>query len=185
MRRALAIDEASFGKDHPNVARDLNNLATLLRATKRLGEAEPLMRRALAIDEASFGNDHPTVATRLNNLAVLLQDTNRLGEAEPLMRRALAIDEASFGKDHPNVARDLNNLAQLLQDTNRLGEAEPLMRRALATTFAFERTTGHTHPSRQSGEDNYALLLAAMGKPKSEIDSTIAALRREYGVGTN
>ena len=26
MRRALAIDEASYGKDHPAVARELNNL---------------------------------------------------------------------------------------------------------------------------------------------------------------
>ena len=64
MRRALAIDEASYGPDHPNVAIDLNNLAPLLQATNRLGEAEPLMRRALAIDEASYGPDHPNVATR-------------------------------------------------------------------------------------------------------------------------
>ena len=63
MRRALAIDEASFGKDHPNVAIRLNNLAQLLQDTNRLAEAEPLMRRALAIDEASFGKDHPNVAT--------------------------------------------------------------------------------------------------------------------------
>ena len=44
-RRALAIDEASYGPDHPNVARDLNNLAKLLQVTNRLGQAEPLMRR--------------------------------------------------------------------------------------------------------------------------------------------
>ena len=36
MRRALEIDEASFGRQHPAVARDLNNLAQLLKATKRL-----------------------------------------------------------------------------------------------------------------------------------------------------
>jgi tetratricopeptide (TPR) repeat protein len=54
-RRALAIDEKSFGPNHPNVARNLNNLAQLLYATNRLSEAEPLMRRALAIDEKSFG----------------------------------------------------------------------------------------------------------------------------------
>ena len=64
MRRALAIDEASFGAEHPNVAIRLNNLAQLLQATNRLAEAEPLMRRALAIDEASFGAEHPNVATR-------------------------------------------------------------------------------------------------------------------------
>ena len=126
LRRALAIDESSFGIEHPNVAILLNNLAQLLKNTNRLEEAEPLMRRALEIDESSFGVEHPNVAIRLNNLAQLLKDTNRLEEAEPLMRRALEIDESSFGVEHPNVARDLNNLAQLLQDTNRLEEAEPV-----------------------------------------------------------
>mgnify|MGYP000013366340 CR=1 FL=1 len=87
MRRALAIDETSFGQDHPEVATDLNNLAQLLQATNRLAEAEPLMHRALQIDEAAYGKDHPNVARDLNNLALLLKATNRLAEAEPLMRR--------------------------------------------------------------------------------------------------
>jgi len=156
MRRALAINEASFGADHPNVARDLNNLAVLLQATNRLGEAEPLMRRALGIEEASVGNDHPDVATALNNLAQLLRATNRLAEAEPMMRRALAIDEASVGGDHPEVAIRLNNLAQLLQETNRLAEAEPLMRRAIAID---EADLGADHPNVAIRLNNLAQLL--------------------------
>ena len=115
MRRALEIDVAAFGEQHPTVATDLCNLATLLQDTNRLGEAEPLMRRMLEIDVATFGEQHPTVATDLCNLAALLQDTNRLGEAEPLMRRALEIDVAAFGKQHPTVATDLCHLATLLQ----------------------------------------------------------------------
>ena len=160
-RRALAIDEATFGPDHRNVANACAHLAPLLQATNRLGEAEPLMRRALAIDEASLGKDHPDVAIRLNNLAQLLQATNRLGEAEPLMRRALAIDEASLGKDHPNVAIDLNNLALLLQATNRLGEAEPLMRRALAID---EASLGKDHPNVAIDLNNLAMLLQATNR---------------------
>jgi hypothetical protein len=161
-RRALAIDEKSFGQDHPDVAIDLNNLATLLKATNRLSEAEPLMRRALAIDEKSFGQDHPDVAIRLNNLAQLLQATNRLSEAEPLMRRALAIDEKSFGQDHPDVAIDLNNLAQLLKATNRLSEAEPLMSRALAI---FTKSLGEDHPRTQMAQRSFDILLEAMAGP--------------------
>ncbi|MEK7831763.1 MAG: CHAT domain-containing protein, partial [Acidobacteriota bacterium] len=57
-RRALEIDERSFGSDHPRVGVQINNLALLLKATNRLAEAEPLMRRALEIDERSFGPDH-------------------------------------------------------------------------------------------------------------------------------
>jgi tetratricopeptide (TPR) repeat protein len=157
-RRALAIDEARHGPDHPTVAIRLNNLAGLLRATNRLGEAEPLFRRALAIDETSYGPDHPKVAIRLNNLAALLQATDRLGEAEPLFRRALAIDETSYGPDHPKVATDLNNLAALLQATDRLGEAEPLFRRALEID---EASYGPDHPEVATDLNNLAGLLQA------------------------
>jgi hypothetical protein len=60
MRRALAIDEASYGNDHPNVATALNNLASLLQSNNRLAEAEPLSGRAARILLASLGMDHPT-----------------------------------------------------------------------------------------------------------------------------
>ena len=48
----------------PTVAIDLNNLALLLQATNRMGEAEPLMRRALEINEASFGERWPSRRNR-------------------------------------------------------------------------------------------------------------------------
>ncbi len=156
MRRALAIEEASLGADHPSIATVLSNLAALLHATNRQAEAEPLIRRALAIDEASFGADHPNVGIDLANLASLLQEANRLAEAEPLMRQALAIDEASFGADHPRVAFQLSNQALLLQATNRLAEAEPLMRRALAIE---EASFGADHPRVAVELNNLALLL--------------------------
>ncbi|MSR56329.1 MAG: tetratricopeptide repeat protein [Planctomycetaceae bacterium] len=180
-RRALAIDEQSYGPNHSDVARDLNNLATLLQATNRLGEAEPLMHRVVTIVEKSLGQDHPNVATALNNLAQLLQATNRLGEAEPLMRRALAIDEQSHGPDHPKVARDLINLAALLQDTNRLGEAEPLMRRALVID---EQSYGPDHPDVARALNNLAQLLQAtnrLGEAEPLMRRALAINEQSYG----
>jgi tetratricopeptide (TPR) repeat protein len=163
MRRALAIDETVFGKGHPDVARDLNNLALLLKATNRLAEAEPLMRRALAIVETSFGKDHSRTAVQLNNLAQFLNETDRPDEAEPLMRRALAIDEAVFGEDHPDVARDANNLALLLYAADRFVEAEPLMSKVLQILGASTAATGHLHPNLGSAIVNYDALLCEMG----------------------
>jgi tetratricopeptide (TPR) repeat protein len=177
-RRALAIDERSYGPDHPEVARDLNNLAGLLQATNRLGEAEPLYRRALAIDERSYGPDHPEVAITLNNLAELLRATNRLGEAEPLYRRALAIDERSYGPDHPAVARVLNNLARLLGATNRLGEAEPLARRGVQILIEFRHRTGHEHPYLRAGLTNCRDLLQALGRTPEQIEQQLHELVR-------
>jgi tetratricopeptide (TPR) repeat protein len=171
----LAIDEASYGNDHPNVAIRLNNLAGLLLATNRLAEAEPLMARVVEIFEISFGEYHPNVATALNNLAGLLKATNRLPEAEPLMHRALAIDEASYGSDHPKVATDLNNLGSLLQATNRLAEAEPLLRRMAEILIAFSQQ-GFQHPYLEAGLENYLSLLKDLGLSASEIQAKLQIL---------
>ena len=79
MRRALAIDEASYGADHPRVAIDLNNLAQLLQDTHRLAEAEPLMRRAVEILLGFFvstGHHHPNEALCISNYRILLEAMN-------------------------------------------------------------------------------------------------------------
>ena len=163
MRTVLENDEQTFGPNHPEVARYLNNLAQLLKVTNRLKEAEPLMKRALDIDEQNFGPNHPDVAIDLNNLGLLLKATNRLKEAEPLLRRALDIDEQNFGANHPNVARDLNNLAQLLQATNRWKEAQPLMKRVLKID---EQSFGSNHPEVAKDLNNLAQLLNATNRWK-------------------
>ena len=76
MRRALAIDENSYGPEHPDVAGDLNNLAQLLQATNRLKEAEPLMRRVLRIlfifqKNTGYSNLHVEVS--VNNYTRLMR----------------------------------------------------------------------------------------------------------------
>jgi len=117
MRRALAINEKSYGPEHPTVALCLNNLAQLLQDTNRLEEAEPLMRRALAINEKTYGPEHHNVAIRLNNLAQLLKATNRLEEAEPLMRRAVTIlltFTRKTGYEHPGLRAIQENHRALL-----------------------------------------------------------------------
>ena len=61
--RALRIDEANFGPDHPKVATDVNNLGMVLQDLGDLAGAKAAFERALKIDEANFGPDHPNVAT--------------------------------------------------------------------------------------------------------------------------
>ena len=161
LRQALAMDEESYGTNHPVVANRLNNLAVLLVDTKRAAEAEHLMRRALGIDEANFGVDHPTVAIRLGNLAAILHDIGRSNEAEELMQRALAISETHLGSTHPDVAIRLSNLANLLCDTNRFAEAEPLARRALAIE---ETNYGNDHPNVAIRLNVLSSVLAATGR---------------------
>ncbi len=99
MRRALVLSEESFGPGHPDVARDLNNLAQLLQDTNRLAEAEPSMRRAVEILTASLGPDHPStqlgmrnyraIAAALKGVDVETPGKELQGRSEPPARRGL------------------------------------------------------------------------------------------------
>jgi len=129
--RALAIDELLYGLTHPNVSRDLGNLAFLLQVRSRFEEAERMFRRALQIEKKALGTNHSIVANALGDLARLLKDTNRHAEAEDLFRQALKFKQKLYGEVDPRVVKDLSNLALLLKDTNRAAEAEPLFRQAL------------------------------------------------------
>ena len=80
----MAIDEQSFGAEHPDVATDLNNLARLLQATNRLAEAEPLMRRCVGIFHQfgdATGYQHPNLPAAVENYRRLLAEMG-LDEAE-------------------------------------------------------------------------------------------------------
>ena len=82
-RRALAINEQSYGPDHPTVAICLNNLALLLRATNRLGEAEPLYRRAVQIlieFQRRTGHEHPNFRVVAANYRDLLEAVGKTPE---------------------------------------------------------------------------------------------------------
>jgi tetratricopeptide (TPR) repeat protein len=116
-----------YGDEHPDVARDLNNLAALLRAQGKYDEAEPLYRQSLAIKRkvcaihfaASsrdhsckvLGEEHPSVATSLNNLAGLLKNTGRSKEAYLYGRQALAIETRALGPNHPTTKQLRKNWA--------------------------------------------------------------------------
>jgi len=71
LERALAINEARLGGNHPYTAWGLNNLALVLRDQGDLDAARTLFEHALAIREARLGADHPdTVASREDLAAV-------------------------------------------------------------------------------------------------------------------
>ena len=180
LRRALAIDEKSFGLDHPNVAVDLSNLALLLQATNRVAEAEPLYRQSLAINEKSFGPSHPDVALRLNNLALLLQSTNRPGEAEPLLRRALAIDEASVGPNHPDVAIHLANLASLEEQRGDWAAALVLHKRAFPIMIgAQEKSRSHRNSEQKAILAQHSGALRAYARELYRAGASDATYRAE------
>jgi hypothetical protein len=68
LREAAAIQEATLGSAHPDLASTLNNLAFVYERMHKWVEAERGYRRAHAIAVASLGPGHPLIATSLKNL---------------------------------------------------------------------------------------------------------------------
>jgi len=68
LREAAAIQEATLGSQHPDLASTLNNLAFVCEHTNDIAEAERGYRRAHAIAVASLGPRDPLVATSIKNL---------------------------------------------------------------------------------------------------------------------
>ena len=136
LQRALAIKEAVYGAEHPEVARALGNLGN---AREQLGEfqaAGAIQERALAISEAVYGPEHPEVARALGNLGNVQRKSGDPAAARLSLQRALAIEEAAYGPEHPEVGHTLNNVGIVLEQLGELEAALATQRRALLISEA-------------------------------------------------
>ena len=161
LRSAAAAAVARAGGDALLAASLDHNVANVLAAHGRNGEAVPYFERAIAEKERAHGVDHPAVATSLNGLGVALEQLGRPDDALVPLRRALAIWEASFGPDHPDVAGALNNLGNVLQRRGSYDDAIDALTRSLAIR---ERALGHRHPTVADSHDNIALALEGLDR---------------------
>ncbi|WP_245894914.1 tetratricopeptide repeat protein [Nostoc cycadae] len=159
--RSLAIRESVLGKEHPNVAISLDNLAAMYLAQGNYQQVEPLLKRSLAIREKVLGKEHPNVANSLSSLAVLYLVQGKYQQAESLYLRSLAISEKVLGKEHPLVASTLNDLAALYAGQGNYQQAESLHLRSLAIS---EKVLGKEHPSVANSLNNLALLYLVQRK---------------------
>ncbi len=78
------------------LAATLNNLAELLHATGRKGEAEPLYRRALDLRAKALGHREAGVGWICDNLADLLEEIGRSDEGSEPRTRARRIEADPF-----------------------------------------------------------------------------------------
>ena len=95
------------------MAKDVNNLGSVLQDLGDFQEARKCYERALKIDEQVYGPDHPDVARDVNNLGMVLQVLGDRLSAKKCLKRALKIYEKSLGSDHANTRMIKKNLRKL------------------------------------------------------------------------
>jgi tetratricopeptide (TPR) repeat protein len=93
LKRALLIEEATYGPDHKNIGAVLSLLALTLMRQKRPSEAELLFKRVLAIYTEKLGADHPATVQVLRDLATLYTDLGRQVDANALFEAPRSDDD--------------------------------------------------------------------------------------------
>jgi CHAT domain-containing protein/Tfp pilus assembly protein PilF len=130
-RRALALSEATLGKDHVRTGDMAYFLGRNLARTGKDREAVPLLIRALTIAKRTREPDDISVAWRASWVADTLLDLNRYKEAEPYARATVRITALKRQPDHIEQAYALHNLGRCLRGQKRYREALPPYERAL------------------------------------------------------
>lgn len=159
-QRALAIREKVRGRDHPETAVCLNELAGLLFNQGAHAEARAYYERALAIREKALGPDDPDTANSLHNLGYLLRERGDYVAARPYLERALAICEKVLGPNHPNTANSASNLGLLFHYQGVYGGARAYYEQALAIR---EKALGSDHPVTAFSLNNLGMLFHEQG----------------------
>ena len=173
-QKALRIGEKTIGKEHPDYAIHLNNLASVYYLQGRYDEAIEKYEEALRIDEKTIGKEHPEYAKHLSNLANVYYLQGRYDEAIEKYEEALQIDEKTIGKEHPDYAIDLGNLAKIYIVQGNFQLAEKNNEHALEI---FEKTVGKFHPYYATCLNDLALIYDSQGRYDEAIEKFEEVLR--------
>ena len=159
-RRAVVGIEAVRAPDHPDLARALHVLGTVLverGLTGSEGEAESLLRRALALRAEVLGARHPETAATREALARLHRARGELEPARRLYGEAIASYRESLPAGHASTAQAVLGLGELLAEAGEAGAARPLLLRAARE---LEAALGADHPDATRARERLRALRA-------------------------
>ncbi len=183
-RLALETRQATLGKNHPDTAASLHDLALVHELQGKYELAETLHREALEIRIHIYGEEHPDVARSMADLAetLRLRGTSYRAESENLQRRALAMRRKLFGSEHLEVALSLEKLGMLIWtrfDAKSLSEAESLQREALAIR---RKLLGNDHLDVATSLDELGLALIYQGRATEaeQVEREALAIDRKW-----
>lgn len=130
LRKAVICAKTVRGKEHPDYATTLVNLANLLRMMKNWEESEALFYQALALYKVTIGENHFIYAGTMNNLGLLYYEKGNLKRAKECLEKSLQILE---GKEEYIIpyATTLHNLVDIYKKEGNLFIAEETLKREI------------------------------------------------------
>jgi tetratricopeptide (TPR) repeat protein len=115
---------SATNKNHPDLARRMNNLGLLLQVQSKAQAAQDKNQLMEAIEVTSnavnaSSEDDPNLPLRWNNLALLYAEKFRISKSISDLDQAIKLGEQSVGrspKDHPDLTIFLSNLGSFFHD---------------------------------------------------------------------
>ncbi|EGB15044.1 hypothetical protein DND132_1838 [Pseudodesulfovibrio mercurii] len=161
LEAAMAVDVAVKGGHHPDIAADLEGLATVYRAGGDLVRAEAAFRACLDLQGEIFTANHPATAPVLNGLALVLWERGDAAGAEAALDGCLDVLRAAGEERGPARAACLHDKALLLDALDRSAEGLRLAQDCLALTT--DLYGGH-HPETAAAHDLVGRLCRGLGR---------------------
>jgi len=162
MDRAVALDEAEFGPEHPHTAVSMQARCSVYAELGRYDDALACNERALELQTTVLGPDHPSIGTARNNMGSLYARKGDLPKAHATLQQALGIRERALGKNHPEVGKSLMNLGAV---TAMMGDLEAAQQILLRAVGVLEKAVGTEDPAVGRALVNLAYLQMDNGDP--------------------
>ena len=163
------LDRKLLGDAHPNIATDLNNLASVNQRLGNYALAEQHFRSALQIMEDALGDDDSYAANIINlqnNLAQLLESQGLYDQAEPLFKQAFSNAQTKLGPEHPSTLALLNNLAFLYESQGDFQRSELNYKTAIELN---RKVYGEFHPHTLANFNNLGYLYLRDNRPEEAL----------------
>jgi CHAT domain-containing protein len=179
--QTIEISEKVFGKEHPDYALILNNIAGNFMELGDYNKGLEYNLLVLEIREKVLGKDHPDYATSLNNIALNYSDLGNYSKALEYNLLAFKIREKVLGKDHPDYTMSLNNIAgnYLL-----LGDLDKALAYNLLALEIREILFGKAHPKYALSLNNISGNYSLLGDYDKALEYNLLALKiREKAFG--
>ncbi len=174
-RKALAIDEKVFGKEHPSTASLYSNIGSVYYDKGNYDQALKYYGKALAIEEKVFGKEHPSTATSYNNIGLAYYDKGDYDQALEYYRKALAIREKVLGKEHLRTATSYNNIGLVYSDKGDYDQALEYYRKALTI---LQKVLGKEHPLTAKSYNNIGMVY----NDKGDYDQALEYYRKALAI---
>jgi tetratricopeptide (TPR) repeat protein len=107
----LASNRRTFGHQHPDTIKSINELANVYYAMENYEKAIPLFEENIAFYRVNFQQDDPQLAMAISSLASMYHANEDYDKAVALYQEGLDKCSKAFGKNHPSTQQITTLLA--------------------------------------------------------------------------